>query len=224
MKFQREVLTGIVKAQVDHLLCMDPQFPNDYDGYMFNVIVCAGKVLELNQGHWTRVTGFKVPHAKVLLPSELMVKMFVYMITQSAKEKQRDLNAIVDAIMATELPSTDFETTINTLIQAATNKQADYASYFKLLALSGVNEQTLQLHLIAHFALTKFRIEQGYMGLRPGNYIPEDIRRNWNDSAFTMERARVYLGNPKAIDLIQQDLKNAYELMLVANVVPLKRL
>lgn len=210
MKLRTSLIATIVKSQIDHIKIADKFFLKSKKNYLRKVICHAAKILADNEHCWGRMKNVHVVDEKVVLDPKVAAQIFILMITESAKELTMDTELVISEIEKAQECFPGFIEAIEGLIQSSLNQYADYQSYFGLLTHAGILESTLYAELTAHFALTKFRIQKGYMAVRAGNYINENESKGWNDVQCAKEYAYGADLNPNAIELIMDGLEKSY--------------
>lgn len=212
MKLRTSLITPIVNAQIAHIKIADHSFLQNNKNYLRKVVCHGGKILADNEHCWgwggNSISGIK---DRVVLDPRIAVQILVLMLTESAKEFKMDSGLIVSEIDKVQDCSKGFIETVERLIQSSINQYADYQSYFGLLTYAGLTEATLYAELNAHFALTKFRVQKGYMGVRAGNYIHENESIGWNDAQCAKEYAYGAGLGTNAIELIMEGLEKTYK-------------
>lgn len=223
MDLSKELLSVLVDAQLLHLQWNNDTLVDHGGNYLRKVVVYCGQILEKNESVWGCNRNKTTANQGYQIDRKLVFSIFKLLITEYSLNHNLDKEQIVNEILYYESSSNSFIETLETLMQSCLLNRVDFKSYFRLVHFSGMNGSSFFSELCAHFALNRFRISKGYMGLTPGNYIPHDQSRNWHDLDCAIASAFSIGKNVNAIDLIRQELDRIYSQTVLAPVTQLRK-
>ncbi|UUA75165.1 hypothetical protein [Cellvibrio sp. QJXJ] len=174
----------IVEAQVSHIEKHDQRFLKSNINYLRNVIITAAQILEKNEKLWGWSSKAHTNVTKPQLSFDEARSLFVMLITAAAKVRELDTDAIVYQIDFITDQSLDFVGALDALIKSCSESKIDFPRFFRIIELAGMTQELFFTDMCSHLALRQFRIERGYMGVTPGNYIHIDEHLQWNDEEF----------------------------------------
>lgn len=213
MKLRAELIAPLVKAQIEHIKIADPDFLDKKKNHLRKAVTLTSSILAENEHCWGVTNDYRLLKGRITFPTELISPITIHLLTASIKQFQFDADLVVSEIEKVQDSSLGFIESLEALIQSSLNEYSDYQNLFRVLTLAEITEQTFYGEIIAHFALTKFRIQKGFMGVRPGNYIPVADSAGWDDQQCAKEYSYGVGLSPTALEQVLEGLEKSYSKM-----------
>lgn len=223
MKLRANLIAHIVKAQIEHIKQIDPEFLNRKYNHLRKVIILSSKILADNEHCWRWNSDIRLLNGHITISQDSISLILISLITVSVIQFEYDTDMVASEMEKVQDSSLGFVESLEALIQSSLNQYSDYQSFFRVLTLAGISEQALYAETITHLAITKFRIQNGYVGLRAGNYIHVDEEIGWDDLQCAKEYAYGVGLSPNGIDYVLEGLGKSYAKIKLKHTEPFTR-
>lgn len=180
--------------------------------YRRKSLVFAGRILDETQRIWEQWKTHSVDQTPIDIKYKNLIDLWFFTLAASLISNAGDSRRTVEKLVEQKNTSYSLVESVEQLMKSLLNNAIDFHSLNQLTKHIIDDTSELYVSFSAYLALSRFREEQGFMGIGGGNYVHDYPPLGWNDQNYVFQNVANFSSrSPDLYTTILMDLSEKYK-------------